>query len=475
MRSFLNKAILILLLTSNMAFAESVKPHELVSPNKVAENMVEPQAEPEVGYEEKPSPAISVGNVDKPSLDGFGLIDNKNGGFPETIWSGSSKSTSEVLLQSLKTGVANDTIRSLLTQLLITKANAPEGLSENDWFSVRVATLINIGEDDKASQMLAIIPQSLKNQPAAQLEVQLKLLRGEYDSVCTQPKFDISALNNNDALFWQKINIICQIKAGKQDEAMVGLDVLHEAHQAEDSFFQDEIRKIADKNFPTKRTPNRLSLLDVSVLRLAGDIERFKDKLDSFPPVAFKYLATDAGFDIKLKERFENKAISIGVLPTKEGNKTPEQPFAKNIASDITTLVTAFGSGNPINESDNAVIARIAIDDISISDSRRLQRLLTLMQEFGYKVPTSVWEKLFAKKNRFDGEVPPAFLVEKLNDATIANKKADVIILTALIAGAEDVDKIGDLALLPIVKSLKIAGFEKEAHLIAYNAIKAYK
>ena len=475
MRSFLSKATLILLLTSSVAFSEPEKPHELVSPNKTADNLVEPQAEPEVGYEEKPSPAISVGNVEKPSLDSFGLIDSKNGGFPETIWNGSSKNTSEELLQSLTSGVANETIHSLLTKLLLSKANAPAGESKNDWFSIRVATLITIGEDDKAAQMLAITPQSLKTQTLAQLEVQLKLLRGEYDNVCSQPKFDIATLNNNDALFWQKINIICQIKAGKQDEAMVGLDVLHEAHQADDSFFQDEIRKISDKNFPAKHTPNKLSLLDVSLLRIAGDVERFKDKLDAFPPVAFKYLATDAGLDIKLKERFENKAIAVGVLPAKEGTKTPEQPFAKNIASDITTLVNAFGSGNPINESDNGIIARIAVDEISITDSRRIQRLLSLMQEFGYKVPASTWGKLFTKKTRFDGEVPPAIWVEKLNDAVIAGRKADVIILTALIADGGDVDKIGDLALLPIVKSLKSAGFEKEAHQIAYSAVKSYK
>ncbi|MEI6730246.1 MAG: hypothetical protein WCL30_03220, partial [Pseudomonadota bacterium] len=163
------------------------------------------------------------------------------------------------------------------------------------------------------------------------------------------------------------------------------------------------------------------------------------------------------------------------LLPAKDVNKTPEPPFAKNVASDVSSLVTAFATGNPPNDADNIVIARLAIDDATIQDARRIQRLLTLMQVFGYKVSDDVWQKIFARKNRYEGDAPAAFLVDKLLDAAANDRKAEVIILAAIIADGNESDKIGDLALLPILKSLKQAGFEKEARTIAINAVKRYR
>jgi hypothetical protein len=96
------------------------------------------------------------------------------------------------------------------------------------------------------------------------------------------------------------------------------------------------------------------------------------------------------------------------------------------------------------------------------------------MQVFGYTVPDAIWEKLFVHKNRFDGESPPAIWVDRITQAAQANRKGEVILLAALITGVSDVDKVNDLALLPVVKALKQVGFEKEARQIAYSAVKMY-
>jgi len=179
--------------------------------------------------------------------------------------------------------------------------------------------------------------------------------------------------------------------------------------------------------------------------------------------------------EVKLREKATARAQQIGIMPVPESNRPPEQPFAKTLASDVSTLVTALGSGNKqANDADNAVIARLSLDDAGISDSRRVEKLLTLMQLFGYKVPDATWQKLFAHKNRFDGEVPPAILIDKINQAALAGRKGEVILLAALITDGNEVDKASEIALIPVITALKMVGFEKEARVVAYDAVKAY-
>ena len=144
------------------------------------------------------------------------------------------------------------------------------------------------------------------------------------------------------------------------------------------------------------------------------------------------------------------------------------------VPSDVTTIVTALGSGKPANDADAAVIARLALDDSVILDSRRIQRLLTLMEPFGYRVPPDVWGRLFVHRERFDGDMPPAVLVARLGEAAEAHRRGEVIVLAALIAAGNDADRLPDLALLPVIKALIVAGFETEARAIAHDAVKAY-
>lgn len=465
-------------LTDNVAFAAddmSQAPHQTAPAFAgTVENLN--AGDPQVGYEESPPPAISVVNVEKPALDNLGVLDQGKDGLADNIWQKSSRETIDNLLANLNSGIADDTLRNNLINLLMTRANPPSGTSSQDWFLLRVNALIKIGAGDKAEQMLASVPKSLQSQAILQLQSEVALARGDYDSACKQVRFSAN-IDSTDAIFWQKLGILCQAKAGKTDEAMLGLDVLRETGTGkdEDAFFQDEIHKMSDKTFVAKSMPRKISLFDFALIRAANDLERFKDKLDNFPALAIKSLAGDATLDANLRERANIRAVALGLLPAKEVNKAPEPPFAKNVASDVTSLVTAFATGNPPNDADNIVIARLAIDDATIQDARRIQRLLTLMQLFGYKVSDDVWQKIFARKNRYEGDAPAAFLVDKLLDAAANDRKAEVIILAAIIADGNESDKIGDLALLPILKSLKQAGFEKEARTIAVNAVKRYR
>jgi hypothetical protein len=476
MTGFSNKTLFALLLSAGSAWAAPGTPPHSTAPSfeegVMDSDTGEQGDQPEVAVQ--PGGSISESSVSAPPIDGFGTLEQGKGALPEDIWKVSAHDATDPLLREIRAGVADETLRGLLTGLLMTQANPPQGAGRQSWFLLRVNALIAIGADDKAGQMVASLPASMTDASLLELETSLKLARGEYDHACQKAQPGALPPDDNDDGFWRKLSILCQAYAGKQDEAMVGIDLMREERHVDDLFFQEAIRRIGDKTSPVRANPKQWSPLNVALLRIAGDMEKLKNNMDAFPPVAVKYIAQDASLDVKLRERATARAQQLGVLPGSEGSKTPEQPFARPLASDVTTLVAALRSGKAPNDADNAVIARLALDDAGIGDSRRIQRLLTLMEPFGYHVPPEVWEKLFIHRERFDGEMPPATLIARINDAALSGKRGEVIVLAGLITGDTEVDKVSDLGLLPVIKALIAVGFEKEARSVAYEAVKGY-
>jgi hypothetical protein len=64
--------------------------------------------------------------------------------------------------------------------------------------------------------------------------------------------------------------------------------------------------------------------------------------------------------------------------------------------------------------------------------------------------------------------------VARIGEAAQQGRRGEVILLAALITSGGDVEKESELALLPVVKALMAAGFEKEARALAFDAVKAY-
>ena len=433
---------------------------------------VAPDADEPVAVE--PQGAISETQVNAPPVEGFGTLEQGKGALPEDIWRGSTRETADPLLREIRTGVADETLQVLLTHLLMTQATPPQGAGSQSWFVLRVNALLALGLDDKAEQMIASLPASMTDASLLELQAGLQLIRGEYDRACQKAQPEALPPDTGGDGFWRKLSILCQAHAGKQDEAMVGIDLMREERHTDDLFFQEAIRRIGDKTSMIKSMPGQWSLLNVALLRLAGDNEKLKNDMDAFPPVAVKYLAQDTSLDIKLRDKALGRSQQLGVIPEPENDVMPEQPFSRPLASDVTTLVAALGSGKPPNDADNAVIARLALDDAGINDSRRVQRLLTLMEPFGYRVPPEVWSKLFVHRERFDGDAPPASLVARITEAAASGRRGEAIVLAGLIMGGDAPARTSDLALLPVIKALMAAGFGSEARTLAHDAVKAY-
>lgn len=417
--------------------------------------------------------AVQVEAVQAPTLDSFGIVSDKDGGLDATAWKDSSSANASTLLSWIRGGIAHPALKELTIRLLISRNATPQETPDH-WFERRIQALLAIGAEDKADAMIAAVPESMVTEALLRLRAELLLLRGDVATACKLQSGQTMA--NADAAFWQKLDIVCKASAGKRDEAMLALDIRREANVKDDEFLQDAVHKILDRTFNVKSYPATFTLFDVGLAKLAGELDKLKDRMDSLPPIALKYIAMDATLDPKTRSKAEGKAMMYGILPPKDNSKAPDQPFSTPLASDVTTLVTAFGSGNPPSEADNAVIARLALGPTAaVQDTRRVARLLSLMEPFGYKIPGEQWEKLVTRRTRYDGDIPATTVFDRLNDAAQHQRKGEVILLCGLMLGSADVEKTHELVLQPVVRALIAAGFTREAHAIAYDAVQSYR
>lgn len=433
-----------------------------------------PQAPPALSTAAQPAVTINVSAIEDPSIDELGTLQENEGGLPATIWKGSNYASASSLLTWVKSGIAHEGLRTQVINLLLSRAIAPEG-SKGDWLTKRAEALVALGAEDKALQLLGTVPSKLATPSVKKLQAQLMLLKDDNASACQMAQ--AHAINDEaDLAFWQKLNIICKAAAGKYEEANLALDLLRESGAKDDPFLQDIVHAFSDKKFQIKNLPASLSLLDFSAIKMAGELDRIRDKLDSLPPVTLKYILAVPKLEQKFFEKAQSKALATGMIAPSAANKTPPMPFAAPLASDVTTLVNALGTGNPPGEAENTVIARLEVDAAAATqDTRRALRLLSIMEVFGYQVPASIWDKLFDRKGRYDGEIPPAALLDRLNVAAGSGHKGEVLMLSALILESADIEKIHEVVLVPVIKALNSAGFTKEARSIAYDAVQSYR
>lgn len=475
MSGFLNKASL-LLFTALVAPAYAQVPHTLVPPPRDDQAIVS-DTHPDDSAD-RDSPRITAAPIAAPSIQGFGTFEAT--GNMADLWTGVSLDTAETLLGYFRVGIADPVLRDLTVRALTAQATPPQGAASPDaplqgagpnWLDDRVQALIAIGEGDKAASLLDSIPASMITPSLRKTQAELTLLRGDTDNACRL------AGSADEDVFWKKFAIFCDAVHGKGDQAMVGVDLLRESSPKDaDLFFQEAIRRLGDPKSDVKNLPRQWSLFDVALLQAAHATDRIKDRIDQIPPPALLAISNDKDTDPKLREKANLRAQQTAMTPVPDSNKLPEPAFTKSLASDVSTLVASLESGAAPNAADNDVIARLAIGDgAAVQDTRRVQRLLTLMEPFGYHVPPAVWRTLLARKIRYDGDVPPAMLLARLDQASEAGHKGEVILLSGLILGSTETEHASELALRPVIVALKRAGFGVEARRIAASAVHRYR
>lgn len=235
------------------------------------------------------------------------------GGLPEgaglgaEVWSNADPSEIERLLRDLPLPPAERSLSALLQRLMLTRAAVGGGA---DLAALRAQTLVRLGNVDGARALVSSIEGSISGAAPVQAEIEASLVEGDTGEACraaggaTQAEFD---------LFVQRALVFCQIVAGENDRASIGLDVLRESAATSDPLFIALAEKLLGFGSLPQRSEGGLSLLGLAMWQQTGEPVPREAWLPSDPAV-WRAIATSATAPLEDRIEAAELAVAYGAL-----------------------------------------------------------------------------------------------------------------------------------------------------------------
>jgi hypothetical protein len=285
-------------------------------------------AAPDTNMQPLPAPAgpttttsqsgLEVGTLSDVTPDYAGTLQEGAGGFPVDMWRGTDRGLVERLLPKLSPAVASPAMRDLTRRLLLTNAEAPEGKSSGvNLFGARADRLMAMGLTSDAAALLALEPISGADALAAHQRIDSLLLAGDDDGACKAVNDTRKIASGNTE--WQKAQVFCQLRAGENDQASLGLDLLREQSVNDPAFFTliDVLSGSKAAKLDSLPAP---SALDLAMLR-AANIPIPRDATQTQVTAVLAVIARDQAIDAPLRLAAAEQAAAAGGLPIEELQK----------------------------------------------------------------------------------------------------------------------------------------------------------
>ncbi|HTI88487.1 MAG TPA: hypothetical protein VL966_17940 [Alphaproteobacteria bacterium] len=236
--------------------------------------------------------------------DGVGTVD----GLGPDMWRGTSRGLIVAYLPRLPFPSASPAERSLARKLLLTGAVPPpaEGSSES-LLARRFAALAAMGDADSFIALAHALPNA--NDPvSARAQVEASFLAGDDATACAGVE---GAPKSSTGDFWTQARAVCDIVAGRKEQAQLTLDLLNE--QGTESPFVALLRAVLGDRTPIGSLagagPVEAALLRLSKAQVSADA------LADASPLALRAIALDQG-DITARLGAAERAEAMGAIST---------------------------------------------------------------------------------------------------------------------------------------------------------------
>lgn len=173
---------------------------------------------------------VVVNELKAPNGESVGAFDANHGGFPATLWAGTSAPVARKLIPMLPAAPSSLAMRGLERKLLLTAAPPPEGAVEGDRPSLvelRAERLAALGDTDGVLALAAVAPQSVDGPLVARAKLDALLLAGNTKAACEEAPKDNSL---------PKLAILCNFLAGRTLEGNLGLDLMRDRKDPDHAF-----------------------------------------------------------------------------------------------------------------------------------------------------------------------------------------------------------------------------------------------
>jgi hypothetical protein len=238
------------------------------------------------------------------SSDGVGTID----GLGPDMWRGTSRGLVVAYLPRLPFPSTSSAERALARKLLLTGAVPPpaEGSSES-LLARRFAALASMGDADSFIALAHALPNA-NDTVSARAQVEASFLAGDDATACAGVE---GAPKGATGDFWTQARAMCDIVAGRKEQAQLALDLLNE--QGTVSPFVALLRSALGDRTPVPSLAGA-GPIEAALLRLSK-APVSADALADASPLALRAIALGQG-DIMTRLDAAERAEALGAIPT---------------------------------------------------------------------------------------------------------------------------------------------------------------
>lgn len=242
--------------------------------------------------------------------DSVGMLTTESGGLGAAMWKGTPKELVTRVLPTVTLPTVSAALNGLAQRLLLTTANVPEGASDSTQTltAMRVEKLTALGDAGDAWKLALLKPERV-DEVTLRTTAEAALVSSEGKDVCAKLPDIIKTHTSPE---WQKLQVVCQLRAGDSKGAQLSLEVLHTQDVKDDGFFDLAERNVigGSKSLPRQLTP--LKPLNLALLRLLDEAlppELFARPDAASIPELLQAKARDDGLRLGLAERAAARGI----------------------------------------------------------------------------------------------------------------------------------------------------------------------
>lgn len=421
-----------------------------------APSVIEPYEEPVTLESDKP---ITINTSQEISADSFGILTSANGALPLSTWGDSQSNEIIQHLKTLPNGMPSASMHQLLLRLLLSPAfvttDAP---NQNGILHARVNALSMLGRSDQVFNLLRELPERLFTESLRTSYITALLLTGDQVKACLEVKRHASQY---DSLSWRKLIIFCQALNKEFAKARLTLAIMQEQNLQVDPFFITLVDSLEGYKVKSPTPPNQLTPLDYAFYVYSGRYQLFNiDALDTLPLNVIQFLAMHDGVPVELRK--------AALIRAQQFQLVSNEPLVLDSNAVQTTLSNV---ANMIKNGEVGSVPLLAdVSALSLVERKQIIRLYTLAPLFNISVPDANHNAVKNILLRYNVNLP----TQSAYNALIESNNVGMAILLAIkLLGQDGLAFASDQTILRIMGALRVHGLDKEARMLAAEAITA--
>ncbi len=238
----------------------------LGNPSKTPVSIL-PEPDPNAPQEPAPDTSIAVGELAAPGIDRLGLVSTARGGFAPNLWAGTDPGVLKQILPLFPARVSSVAQRRMAQNLLLSPGAPPSGepvapepmptapdadaasdaspppeapkfsgetLDAATLLHARVQNLIAMGDWADAVALIELVPVDQVTDSLRRIRADAELASDHLSAACAEAQ---AALQASSDVYWQELQVFCQLATGQSGAAALGLDLLREQKHDSPAFF----------------------------------------------------------------------------------------------------------------------------------------------------------------------------------------------------------------------------------------------